>query len=115
MEVPTYDKLMNPALRALGGSASIEELAEKVVAQLHLPKEMIEQPHGKGNQTELEYRLAWARTYLKKYGLITNSERGVWALTPEGVKVDTITIFHPPPSNASVRGYFVNPVSLRLR
>ena len=28
----------------------------------------------------MEYRLAWARTYLKKYGLIDNSSRGVWAL-----------------------------------
>ena len=34
-----------------------------------------------GNDTEIEYRLAWARTYLKKFGLITNSSRGVWSLT----------------------------------
>ena len=27
--------------------------------------------------------MAWARTYLKKYGLIDNSDRGVWALTPQ--------------------------------
>lgn len=38
---------------------------------------------GSTNQTELEYQLAWARTYLKNYGIITNSSRGVWAITPE--------------------------------
>ncbi len=52
---------------------------------------MVEQPHpGRGNQTELEYRLAWARTYLKKYGMVENSARGVWALTPKGLKQETV-------------------------
>src|SRR5690606_28253584 len=32
----------------------------------------------------------WARTYLKKYGLITNSERGVWSLAPEGQKTTSV-------------------------
>lgn len=48
---------------------------------------MIERIHpGKPNQTEVAYRLAWARTYLKIYGLIENSGRGVWALTTQGSK-----------------------------
>lgn len=37
--------------------------------------------HGDGNQTELKYRLAWARTNLKNLDAVTNSSRGVWALT----------------------------------
>src|SRR5207249_4477999 len=39
-------------------------------------------PHGETSQNEVEYRLAWSRTYLKKYGLIENSSsgRGVWSL-----------------------------------
>jgi len=73
--VPTHYQLFNPTLKALhhlGGSASITELLEQVIEDLQPPQEIIEQPHpGKTNQTELEYRLAWARTYLKKYGLIT--------------------------------------------
>ena len=92
--VPTYDQLLNPtleALRNLGGSASTTELLEQVIEDLQPPQEVIEQPHpGKSNQTELGYRLAWARTYLKKYGLITNSTRGVWALTPEGAKLKMV-------------------------
>src|SRR5215211_8003983 len=92
--VPRHDELFNPTLRALrylGGSASITELSEQVIEDLQPPQEIIEQPHpGKVNQTELEYRLAWARTYLKKYGLITNSTRGVWALTPKGVDVEEV-------------------------
>jgi Mrr N-terminal domain len=41
-------------------------------------------PHNNGPETEIGYRLAWARTYLKAMGLLTNSSRGVWALTDQG-------------------------------
>ncbi len=94
MRVPTHDKLLNPTLAALhhlGGSASIIELRDQVIEDLRLPQEIVEQPHpGKTNQTELEYRLAWARTYLKKYGVITNSSRAVWALTPKGQELKAV-------------------------
>jgi restriction system protein len=89
MEFPSYDELFNPVLSALhklGGSGSIEEIYNQVINDLNPPPEFIQRPHGKGSQSEIEYRLAWARTYLKKFGVITNSERGVWVLTPEGMK-----------------------------
>lgn len=86
-KMPTYDSLMNPlirALRLLGGSGSIAEMYEKVIELEDIPEEVHAQMHtpGKGNETEVAYRLAWARTYLKKYGLLENSIRGVWVLTP---------------------------------
>ncbi|MBX3000146.1 MAG: restriction endonuclease [Caldilineaceae bacterium] len=34
--------------------------------------------------TELEYRLHWARSYLKRCGLVINQQRGIWALTSLG-------------------------------
>jgi restriction system protein len=85
--MPSIEDLLNPTLRALhdlGGSASIQELAEEVLKDLQLPPEVAEQPHGERSETEVEYRAAWARTYLKKAGLVTNSSRGVWALTAAG-------------------------------
>lgn len=93
--VPTYDEMMNPlleALRDLGGSGAIEELANEVAKVMHLSDEQLEILHNpdKGGQTEFEYRLAWTRTYLKKYGLLENSSRGVWALTPEGRVTDEV-------------------------
>ena len=45
--------------------------------------------HNDGPETEIGYRLAWARTYLKGMGLLTNSSRGVWALTDEGTALVT--------------------------
>lgn len=93
--VPQYHALMNPllkALRDLGGSATNEELENKVAEIMRLTDEQLEVLHNptKGGQTQFQYRLAWARTYLKKCGIIDNSSRGVWALTPEGAKLDHV-------------------------
>lgn len=84
-QVPDVRQLMNPLLQALqelGGSGTVEEIYEKVTEKLQLPEEVLSVPHNpeRSNQTEVEYRLAWARTYLKKYGLLENSSRGVWAI-----------------------------------
>jgi restriction system protein len=40
--------------------------------------------HAGGENSEIEYRLAWARTNLKNLGAVTHSSRGVWALTEYG-------------------------------
>lgn len=92
---PTYSDFMNPVLQAikdLGGSGTIEEIDSKASEIAELYDEQLEVLHSpeKGGQTEAEYRFAWARTYLKKYGVIENSGRGVWALTPEGRKIDRV-------------------------
>jgi restriction system protein len=91
--VPSFDQLMNPtlaALHALGGSASIPELVERVIGDLRCPREVVEKPHGDRGMTEVEYRLAWARTYLKKFGLLDNSSRAVWSLTPKGLETKAV-------------------------
>lgn len=94
-KIPTFDQLMNPllrALQALGGSGSIEEIYEKVVEQEKLPEDVLTRQHDpeKSNQTEVGYRLAWARTYLKKAGLLENSSRGIWALTSKSQQLETL-------------------------
>ena len=86
--VPQYHQLFNPvikALRSLGGSGTIDEIVQKVIELDEIPDEVVAIPQGGKNpyDTKLEYRLAWARTYLKQYGLLENSSRGVWALTPK--------------------------------
>lgn len=92
-KIPSFDDLMLPllnALKSLGGSGSIEEIYTKVVELENFSDEVLSQLHDKdkSTQTEVAYRLAWARTYLKKYGFLENSSRGVWALT-EKAKFDS--------------------------
>jgi hypothetical protein len=45
--------------------------------------------HNNGPETEIGYRLAWARTYLKGMGLLDNSARGVWTLKDGGTALVT--------------------------
>jgi len=87
-----YDELFNSTLKALhklGGSASVSELEEFVIAELKLSEKEINDIH-RGSTTKLTYRLAWARNYLKRYGLLENSSRGIWSLTKEGLKITSV-------------------------
>ncbi len=93
--IPTFDDLMNPLLKALkdlGGSGSVDEIYEKVLELEKIAEDISSVPHNaeKSNQTEVAYRLAWARTYLKKYGFLENSSRGVWALTQLAKETDSV-------------------------
>lgn len=92
MAIPSYDKLFNPLLEAmhqLGGSGSVSEIEDKVASILKLSEKEINEIHRR-NITKLSYRLAWARNYLKQYGLLENSSRGIWALTAKGLKTHKV-------------------------
>ena len=81
-----YDDLFNPvlqALHALGGSGTNDEIEVKLIEQLGLSDAAAEEVH-RANTTKLSYRSAWARNYLKRLGLMENSARSVWVLTPKG-------------------------------
>jgi len=95
VKVPTFDAMMNPviqALKSLGGSGTIEEINTKASDIAGLSDEQLEVLHNqeKGGQTEVEYRLAWTRTYLRIFGVLENSARGVWALTPKGRQLEHV-------------------------
>jgi restriction system protein len=93
--VPTFDRLMSPALQALkdiGGSATNEELLNKIIERERIPPEVQSIQHTDHRQTRLNYNLAWAKTYLKKVGAIDNSRRGVWSITKIGEAMTTTEI-----------------------
>ena len=84
--IPQPNQLLLPtflALKKLGGSGSNDEILDAVIEALHLPDEAVDFPHlGSTTKTELEYRLAWARTYLRMSGVIENSARSIWSILP---------------------------------
>jgi len=86
---PSFDYFFEPTLKALemlGGSASNNEIYNQVLTITKLSKEVVDEMHT-FTMSEVEYRLMWARTYLKNYGAVENSKQGVWALTSMGVKM----------------------------
>lgn len=92
-KVPAFDEMMNELLQAmkeLGGSGTIREIDKKTIEILKLPPAILDIMHPKTSKTEIEYRLAWTRTYLKFYGLLENSTRGIWSLSPQGRAIKEI-------------------------
>jgi restriction system protein len=87
-----YDELFNPVIKAihsLGGSASNSEIEEKIIEILELTEDEYNDMHNESS-SKLNYRLAWAKSYLKKAGYVNNSERGVWSLTDLGRQTDKV-------------------------
>jgi restriction system protein len=90
---PTFDSMFVPtiqALQALGGSGTTEEIYEQVVQILNLSDDVLEVLHGNTSKSKVKYRLAWSRTYLKKYGVIENSGRGIWSLILTSVDIEKL-------------------------
>lgn len=89
-KAPGYADLLLDTLKVLsshGGSASIDEIHDGVVERRKFPDDVVDELHpGSTVTTELAYNLAWARTYLRKSGLILRSKNGVWALTKLGAE-----------------------------
>jgi restriction system protein len=91
--VPTFDSMFIPTIQALenlGGSGTIEEIYEQVIQLLNLSNEVLELFQGNTSQTKVKYRLAWSRTYLRKYGILENSGRGIWSLVLKGVDIQNL-------------------------
>jgi len=92
--LPSFDELIVPTVKALidlGGSGSVEEINSRVYEIAELTDDVLQIPHGEdGTTIEVDYRLAWSRTYLKKFGLLENSSRGIWALSKSDIDVNNL-------------------------
>lgn len=92
--VPKCGKLVSVtylALKDLGGSGKNDEINEKAAELLGLSDEVLEIPHlNSTSLSEVNYRLAWARTVLKKFGAISNSARSVWTINPEYSNINEV-------------------------
>lgn len=93
-QVPGYAELIEAtflAIKQLGGSGHNDEINKKVYEILDVPDSILEIIHtGRDSFSEIDYRLAWARTLLKNYGAIINSARCVWVISPEFANVEGV-------------------------
>ncbi|MHB1986630.1 MAG: winged helix-turn-helix domain-containing protein [Acidimicrobiales bacterium] len=67
-----------------GGSATVQEMYEWVVADKQFTEEQQTVLRNDGKLTLISDRLHWARSYLKKIDVVENSSRGVWTITEKG-------------------------------
>jgi len=86
-EIPTYNELLWPtliAVRELGHTAKLDEIDERVIEAQGFTEDQMSVLHKNGPRSEIEYRLAWARTYLKGMEALVNPARGTWETTSLG-------------------------------
>ncbi len=75
------------ALRDLGNSATPEATRNKIITNLNLPDDLINETRGKNGGKKFDNEVAWARNYLAYEGIIDKSTRGLWTLTEKGQNV----------------------------
>jgi restriction system protein len=84
-DLPKSADLLQPLLRALKNGVVLtnDQIRNEVARELSLTPEQLNQIHS-GSRTELEYRLAWARTNAKGRKLIESPKRECWQITELG-------------------------------
>ncbi len=89
MAIPDYQTIMRPLLETCsdGKEHRIRDLIEVVGDIFKVSADERAQMIPSGSSTTLGNRVGWARTYLKKAGLLEQPARGVVQITPRGVEV----------------------------
>jgi restriction system protein len=85
--LPKYDEFMLPtlqAIRELGGSASIEEIQDKLTETMGLSQQQLDMAYPKSGALVAPDRMSWARSHLKIAGLLASGGKGIWVLTDLG-------------------------------
>ena len=75
------------ALKDMAMPAGNAEINAAVADAFGLSEEQCSLLHGDGPQTELAYRVGWARTGLRQAGALENAGKALWNLTSAGRKM----------------------------
>lgn len=86
--VPDYQSIMLPLLKSLsnGSEKTMNELVEILVTHFNLSEEDKNEVLPSGKQQVFANRVGWARTYLKKAGLVESPRRSVIKITKRGME-----------------------------
>lgn len=88
MPVPDFQTLMLPVLRAArDGELSMVEAREKAAQALGLSEDDLAEMLPSGRQATFVNRVAWAKIFLERAGLVEPVRRGVFKLTARGQDV----------------------------
>lgn len=89
MELPRYYEMHKPFLEYLkdGKLHTLKELKQHVSGYFNLTDEALSELLPSGRQTVFVNRIGWARTYLKKAGLIDSPARASFVITKDGLDV----------------------------
>lgn len=89
MAIPDYQTLMLPLLQYAGVKKELSnrEAIEYLCNEFNLTDREIRELLPSGRQSTIDNRVGWARTYMKKAGLLESTRRGFFSITKRGEKV----------------------------
>ncbi len=89
MPVPDYQSIMLPLLKALAGGKECHsrELIDLLANTFQLTAEERRELLPSGTQFVFDNRIGWAKSYLKKAGLLSSEKRGVVQISSLGLEV----------------------------
>lgn len=87
MAIPDFQSVMRPVLATVqnGAPLPLNEVRERVADQFQLSEDERKELLPSGNQTVINNRVGWARTYLNKAGLLCIPAKGMVQITPGGL------------------------------
>ncbi|PKL99031.1 MAG: restriction endonuclease [Gammaproteobacteria bacterium HGW-Gammaproteobacteria-9] len=86
MAIPDFQSVMRPVLQAVGDGVPLPlgALRVRIADVFQLTEEERKERLPSGNQTVINNRVGWARTYLNKAGLLTIPSKGMVQITDRG-------------------------------
>ena len=89
MTIPDYQSIMLPLLKFAGDNQehTIREAIEHIADSFNLTEQDRKEVLPSGSQYIIDNRVGWARTYLKKAGLLESPKRSYFKITPLGLDV----------------------------
>lgn len=89
MAIPDYQAIMLPLLKLSGDRKehSLREAIDILAERFALTDDERRELLPSGQQARFDNRVAWARTYLKKAGLVVSTRRGYFQITDRGAEV----------------------------
>jgi restriction system protein len=85
--IPDYQTLMLPLLKLVsnGQEHKYRDLIESLAVQFNITEDERKELLASGNQSIFDNRVGWAKTYLKKAGLLESPKRATFVITQIGL------------------------------
>ncbi|MBS1523019.1 MAG: restriction endonuclease [Bacteroidetes bacterium] len=89
MPIPDYQAIMLPLLRQVADRKTylFKDIVELLAREFELSEDELKELLPSGQAFLFSNRVGWARTYLKKAGLIDSPKRGTLAITSRGLNI----------------------------
>ncbi len=114
MAIPDFQTIMMPFLKLIsnGSSYHLREVAEGLAAEFGLTETERKEIYAKSRQPVFNNRVAWAKSYLQKYSLLTCPQRAHVVISQDGINL--LNSFQGRLTISYLRGFLAGPAPVPI-